>query len=59
MNEIMKFYESFFDEESGNTREEGIKQLEASLREECNVYSKQAEDLRTNIKDLVGVVNDR
>jgi hypothetical protein len=59
MNEIMKFYESYFDEESGNTREEGIKQLEASLREECKVYTKQAEDITAKIKDIVGVVSNR
>jgi predicted solute-binding protein len=33
MNRIMKFFETFFDEESGNTREQGIKQVEELLEE--------------------------
>lgn len=31
MNRIMKFFDSFFDEDSGNTREEGIKEVQKFL----------------------------
>ena len=45
MNAIIKFYASYFDEDSGNSREEGIKQLESFLKEETKTYCKRAQDL--------------
>jgi hypothetical protein len=54
MNQIMKFFDSFFDEDSGNTREEGIKEVEDFLQEErklhianCTKIKKDLEDIKT------------
>lgn len=52
MNKIMEFHESFFDEDSGNTREEGVEQLRAYLTEERKGYHKNHIDLKKKIKDL-------
>lgn len=52
MNKIMEFHESFFDEDSGNTREDGIEQLRAYWIEEKKGYYKDHLDLKKKIKDL-------
>jgi len=53
MKQIMKFFESFFDEDSGNTREEGIKQVEKFLMEELKLYSKNCKNLKENIEEIL------
>ena len=59
MNEVMKFYESYFDEDSGNTREEGIKQLEEFLRGEVKTYGKISHNIMDNIKEIKDIVDNR
>jgi hypothetical protein len=48
----MKFFDSFFDEDSGNTREEGIKELEDFLEEERKVYKANCERLKKDLEDI-------
>lgn len=52
MKDIMRFYDSYFDEESGNTREEGIKELEVYLVEEIQTAKKNTTNLIKEIKEL-------
>ena len=56
MKKIMAFYESYFDEDSGNTRQQGIEQLENYLNEEVSGHRSICEDLNgklSEIKELV------
>lgn len=57
MKKIMEFHETFFDEESGNTREQGIKQLKDYFIEEtkayqikCSVSKKYLDDLKKEVE---------
>ena len=52
MNKIMSFYESFFDEDSGNTREEGINQLQDFLKGEVNLYKNNCSKIMKDIDDI-------
>jgi chaperonin cofactor prefoldin len=52
MNKIMKFYGSYFDEESGNTRKEGIDQLKEYLEVELKTHENNIRKLQQNIKEL-------
>ncbi len=52
MNKIMTFYESFFDEDSGNTREEGIKELHDFLKGEVNLYKNKCAKIMKDIDDI-------
>lgn len=59
MKQIMKFYEHFFDEDSGNTREEGIKQLNGYLWDEHKTYKNKLDTLKTRIQDIEKEVRSR
>ena len=52
MNHIIKFFDSFFDEDSGNTREEGIKELEDFLRGERKLYLEKCAKLKKDIEEI-------
>ena len=52
MNHIIKFFDSFFDEDSGNTREEGIKQLEDFLQGERKLYLDKCAKLKKDIEEI-------
>jgi hypothetical protein len=52
MNAIMKYYNSYFDEYSGNTREEGIKQLEGYLKEELDSSKHNISKLRKDMAEI-------
>jgi hypothetical protein len=49
MKKIMEFHESFFDEDSGNSREEGIGQLNSYLEEEKNGYRKNIMNIKKKV----------
>ena len=59
MKQIMKHYETYFDEESGNTRQEGIEQLEKYIKEEAesrfNIYKK----LQTKMDEIKEEITKR
>jgi hypothetical protein len=52
MNEFIEMYPSFFDEESGNTREEGIIQLKSYLEQEEKAYKSKCMELKKNIDEM-------
>jgi hypothetical protein len=52
MNQIIKFFDSFFDEDSGNTREEGIKDLEDFLRGEKKIYLDKCSKLKKDLEEI-------
>jgi uncharacterized membrane protein len=52
MKEIMEYYESYFDEDSGNTREEGIKQLQDYLEEEIKIHRDKTINVKKNIDEI-------
>ena len=52
MEEIIKFYEAYFDKDSGNTRAEGIAQLEGYLDEEIRTYLKNMSNIKKNIDEI-------
>lgn len=59
MKKIMNFYESYFDDESGNSREEGIKQVQDYIKGEIRNYQKRRETLKTEIKAIEKELDDR
>jgi len=52
MNALMKHYGSFFDEESGNTREQGIEQLEEYLKDIKADFVDRGRKMRIDIEKL-------
>jgi len=52
MNAIMDHYRSFFDEESGNTREQGIEQLEQYLKDTKAEFLNRGRKIRIDIERL-------
>lgn len=52
MKKIKNFYETYFDEESGNTVEEGIVQLKEYLEEEKKTYFNKCRSLQKDINDI-------
>nr|YP_010692857.1 hypothetical protein P1Q94_mgp10 [Periconia digitata]WCA44856.1 hypothetical protein [Periconia digitata] len=52
MKKIMEFYESYFDEESGNTRQEGLDQVKEYLEEELKTRGNSLKNLQKNINEL-------
>jgi hypothetical protein len=52
MNVIMRYYNTYFDPDSGNTREEGIKQLQDYLKEELNTSKYNINKLRKDIDEI-------
>ena len=59
MKNIMEFYESYFDEESGNTRQEGIDQLKDYLDAELKTRSTTIRKLKQNIDELDKEINSK
>lgn len=52
MNEITKYYGTFFDNESGNNREEGIKQLESYLKQELSSFKGNLSKIKKDVDDI-------
>jgi prefoldin subunit 5 len=52
MNEIIKYYDTFFDKDSGNDREEGIKQLEGYLKEELSGFKDNLRKIKKDIDEI-------
>lgn len=52
MEEFIEKYPSFFDEESGNTRKEGISQLKGYLEEEKRSYLSRCMNLKKDIDEI-------
>jgi hypothetical protein len=52
MNEIIKYYNTYFDEDSGNSREEGIKQLEDYLKEELSSFKGNLTKIKNDIDEI-------
>ena len=52
LNRLMSFYSSFFDEDSGNTKEEGINQLKNYLDEESKLLRQKAYLSQKYLDDL-------
>jgi hypothetical protein len=59
MNRLMKFYESYFDEDSGNTRKQGIDQLKEYLDGELNTHLYNLRKLKVNINELTKEINNK
>lgn len=57
MKKIMEFYDSYFDEDSGNTREQGIEQLEGYLREELKTHRNNYINLKNKLDEIKKVVD--
>lgn len=57
MQKIIKHYDSFFDEDSGNTREEGLKQLKEYLVEDVDTKSNKKKDLENELKTMIEEIN--
>jgi hypothetical protein len=52
MNEIIESHISFFNEESGNTREEGIKQLQKHLEEKKFFFRNECTKIKNTINEI-------
>lgn len=52
MNDLIEMYPSFFDDESGNTRKEGINELKSYLKQEERAYRSKCIDLKKNIDEI-------
>ena len=52
MEQLIKFYDSYFDEDSGNTREEGIKQLQSYLKEESQSLKASCTSLKKELDKM-------
>ena len=50
MEKIMSFYEEFFDEDSGNTKEEGLKQLHQELLDDFHHKKKLYEEAKLKLE---------
>jgi len=59
MKQIMKHYETYFDEDSGNTREQGIEQLEKYIKEEAESRFNEYEKLSKKMKDIKEEITKR
>jgi len=57
MKKIMEFHASFFDEDSGNTREEGIEQLNSYLEEEKKGYRRNIMNIKIKFKEIEKELN--
>jgi hypothetical protein len=52
MQKIIEYYDSYFDEESGNRREEGIKQVHEYLKEEAKSHFNSYNNIKMKIANL-------
>ena len=59
MNKIMEFHPVFFDEESGNNRESGVKELKRYLEEEVKAQTSLCEKTQKYLEDLTKELNAR
>ena len=59
MKRIMQYYNVYFDEESGNTREEGINQLQKYLVEERNALTNIKVNLEKEIDEIEKEMNSK
>lgn len=59
LKKMIEFYESFFDDESGNTLKEGMAQLKSHLKEELKIYEGNCKDISKDIKDIQKKLNER
>ena len=59
MNKIIAFYETYFDEESGNTRKEGINQLKEYLNGELWTRSNDIKKLQEKILEINKVIHSK
>jgi NADH-ubiquinone oxidoreductase chain 3 len=59
MNKIISYYETYFDEDSGNTREEGIKQVKEYLKEEEKSHLNSYKNIKMKIDNLQKEIDKR
>ena len=52
MNEIMKYYNTYFDKDSGNTRDDGIDQLQSYLKEEIESSKHNVIKLKKDLYEI-------
>ena len=59
MNKIISYYETYFDEDSGNTREEGIKQVHGYLKEEAKSHLNNHKNIKMKIDNIQKEIDKR
>jgi hypothetical protein len=59
MNIIISYYETYFDEDSGNTRQEGIKQVHEYLKEEAKSYLIYYKNIKMKIDNIQKEIDKR
>lgn len=59
MKKVINYYETYFDEESGNTREQGIEELQQYLNTELKGHTNTVDTLKTKVGMLKQEINKR